>query len=423
MKKFLSLIVLTIILSGTLFSQDCLNDIYYTIVNQKAYGKAMKMMDKKCMPGNEANAQVWLMKGNTYLFYALNEYDKKRMDTSYVIKNPEYIYVAYEAFKKAIELDKTIDDSNPKDGLYNSKIGQINCGPYIHDISKIAIKDTNYKLALDYLLAAQRCYGLAKDENNPKSVKEFEENIFWIYFDLAKVYQLLKDDENFKINIKKALNKNQDFPGLYYSAFKFFLSNNDTIECAKLIKKTKLVSSKSNDKFNKVDYFLLELSYYDKMSLVDSLKIRSLEMTNEIGINDTFKYFYIDLLGTLFNQLIDVETDQIITKYLEKYPEDFDMIKYKGLLYLVKVNSVNKENSIISESKTLTQKEKNIKNEENNILKTKYYEEAIIWLQKVYDKNPDDIENIKFLYSSIKFLRKPIDPAFEEKALKILSEN
>jgi hypothetical protein len=42
MKKFLSLIVLTIILSGTLFSQDCLNDIYYTVVNQKAYGKARK---------------------------------------------------------------------------------------------------------------------------------------------------------------------------------------------------------------------------------------------------------------------------------------------------------------------------------------------------------------------------------------------
>ena len=69
MRKFLSLIVFTIILCGTLFSQECLNDVYYTIMNQYAPGKAKNMLDKKCMPGNEGSADAWLMKGNDYLRY------------------------------------------------------------------------------------------------------------------------------------------------------------------------------------------------------------------------------------------------------------------------------------------------------------------------------------------------------------------
>lgn len=78
MKKFFSLIVLTIILSGNLFSQDCLNDVYYTVMNQSQPGKAKNQFDKKCMPGNEGNAAVWLMKGNVYVRYYIYELDLKR---------------------------------------------------------------------------------------------------------------------------------------------------------------------------------------------------------------------------------------------------------------------------------------------------------------------------------------------------------
>ncbi len=421
MKKFLSLIVLTIILSGTLFSQDCLNDIYYTVVNQKAYGKAMKMMDKKCMPGNEANAQVWLMKANTYFFYALTEMKRAESDTNYKIANPEYIVVAYEAFKKAIELDNQIDD-NVKSGLYGPKAGQKMCGEFIHSLGKQAILDSNYAKAIEYILIAQKTYGIVL-KGEEKNEQLFDDNMFEVYFDLTRVYLALNDKENIQVNLKKAMSKNKDVPAIYYTAYNFFYKNKDTLECGKVIKKTKLIASKTTDTINKKNYFLLELTYYDMMSMVDSLKIRSIQMVNEIGIDSTNKSFYNEIIGTLFNQFIEVETDQILDLYLAKYPNDFDMIKYKGFLNLVKISAIINQNAAISSSTTLTSAEKRKQSEANNVLKNKYYDEAIIWFNKAYEINPANEDVIKYLFQSYSGSGRSgeMDPAFKEKAMKILS--
>ncbi len=421
MKKFLSLIVFTIILSGTLFSQDCLNDIYYTVVNQKAYGKAMKMMDKKCMPGNEANAQVWLMKGNTYFFYALTEMKRAEMDTNYIIANPEYIVVAYEAFRKAIELDNQIEE-NVKSGLYGPKAGQKICGEFIHAMGKQAILDTNYKKAIEYILIAQKTYGIVL-KGEEKDEKLFEDNMFEVYFDLTRIYLALNDKENIQVNLKKAMSKNKDFPAIYYTAYNFFYQNKDTLECGKVIKKTRMIASKTDSISYKKNYYLLELTYYDMMSMVDSLKSRSIEMINEIGIDSINKNFYTEVIGTLFNQFIELETEKILDLYLEKYPMDFDMIKYKGFLNLVKISAIINQNAAIASSTTLTGAEKRKQSEANNVLKSQYYDEAIIWFKKAYVINPANEDVIKYLFQSYSGAGRSaeMDPAFKEIALKLLS--
>lgn len=421
MKKFLSLIVLTIILSGTLFSQDCLNDIYYTVVNQKAYGKAIKMMDKKCMPGNEANAQVWLMKANTYFFYAATEMKRAASDTNYIIANPEYIVVAYEAFRKAIELDNQIDE-NVKSGLWGSKEGQRMCGQFIHDMGKKAILDSNYAKAIEYIQIAQKTYGIVL-KGEEKNEKLFDDNMFEVYFDLTRVYLALNDKENTQVNLKKAMSKNKDFPALYYTAYNFFYQNKDTLECGKVIKKTRMIAAKTDNISYRKNYYLLELTYYDMMSMVDTLKSRSMEMINDIGIDRKNKDFYVEVIGTLFNQLIDVETEKILDMYLAIDSTDFDMIKYKGFLNLVKVSAIINENAKINSSTTLTGAEKRKQSEANNVLKNKYYDEAIIWFKKAYEINPANEDVIKYLFQSYSGSGRSaeMDPAFKEKAMKILS--
>jgi tetratricopeptide (TPR) repeat protein len=420
MKKILSLIVFAIIFSGNLFSQDCLNDIYYTVVNQKAFGKAIKMMDKNCFPGNEDKAQVWLMRANSYLYFSLSEFNKKIADTNYIPKNPEYIYYAFESFRKAIELDNNIDQ-NVKAGLENTRSGQGRCALLIHDLGKQTIKDANYTKAIEYILAAQKCYILGKPaETDSLGMIDYEINMFETYFDLSRCYQALKDNENYKINIKKAVGYDQDYPPIYFMAYNFFNETNDSIENVKLIKRIKRLSVKTDQLQKKINYYMLELAYYDRYEMKDSLKQRSIKMVETVGVLETNKKFLSDVIVILQKQFLPEEAEQIVDMYLSQFPKDYEMMQSKGFNNLIKAQLMINEIELLDQSdlsKTEMEKKKN----ECIAKKNQAFEEVIKWYQKIYEINPDDPETIKYLCSTMKRLGKTVDPVLDEKFTKIIN--
>ena len=61
MKK-LTFLLVGLMISTTLFSQSCLDDVWQCLRNNQA-PKAKKFIEE-CMAAYPDNAQVWLMKGN-----------------------------------------------------------------------------------------------------------------------------------------------------------------------------------------------------------------------------------------------------------------------------------------------------------------------------------------------------------------------
>jgi len=415
MKKFLSLIVLTIILSGSLFSQDCLNDVYYTVMNQNAPGKAKSQFDKKCMTGNEGNAAVWLMKGNVYVRYYIYELELKKKNKDYQIKNPDIILEAVEAFYKALELDKNIE---PMNRMLGAKEGQRNSARDVEDLGFKYLDEGNYDKAIECFTIAQRCY---KIQLPGASVDE--ESIFKTNYYIYTVYKLKKDTTNYKSYLTKAYSyKDNKIVSIYKDMYALYLSENDTTKLKDVIKKAKRnFPDTFPDTKALFDIKMLELNYLYLVKS-DSVKPLSLQLLNSIPIDTLNQDQILQVMDYLLNVGAITELETYIDQFLAKYESNFAFTLYKGDLYFKKFLDSQDEQEMVRKS------------DMNNSDKVKRGNEIIeegklhlanshTWYEKAYLINPNDKHLVKNLYQVKKRTFKPIDPELEQRFKEIMTGN
>ncbi len=411
MRKILSLIVFTIILSGSLFSQECLNDVYYTIMNQNAPGKAKNMIDKKCMPGNEGSADAWLMKANVYLRYYDYELNQKKQNPNYVIKNPEILVEVVDAFKKALEIDPKVQ---PKSGMIDPVKGQKVCGADIHDLGVKYLKEKNYDKAIELILMAQKCYAISIDDLRPDN-----EGLFWSYVDLSDAYQGKGEVENYKASMKKALTYKKPIPSIYIKAYQMFLEEKDTVQCGKVIATAKkaIPDTMQNARLMIAN---IELNYLYMTHQYDTLKLRAIEILEKTPFDTNNLNAILDITDYMSNINELHQSEVIIDKYLALYPTNFEMTNLKGIVYLKKAMNIDLQTDSVRLSKVLSNTDKIRMQQELKIQKDNLYKVAHEWFEKAYNIDNTNAENIKMLYRVKRTINLPISPEFEAKFQEVI---
>lgn len=411
MRKILSLIVFTIILSGSLFSQECLNDVYYTIMNQNAPGKAKNMIDKKCMPGNEGSADAWLMKANVYLRYYDYELNQKKQNPNYVIKNPEILVEVVDAFKKALEIDPKVQ---PKSGMIDPVKGQKVCGADIHDLGVKYLKEKNYDKAIELILMAQKCYAISIDDLRPDN-----EGLFWSYVDLSDAYQGKGEVENYKASMKKALTYKKPIPSIYIKAYQMFLEEKDTVQCGKVIATAKkaIPDTMQNARLMIAN---IELNYLYMTHQYDTLKLRAIEILEKTPFDANNLNAILDITDYMSNINELHQSEVIIDKYLALYPTNFEMTNLKGIVYLKKAMNIDLQTDSVRLSKVLSNTDKIRMQQELKIQKDNLYKVAHEWFEKAYNIDNTNAENIKMLYRVKRTINLPISPEFEAKFQEVI---
>lgn len=122
MKKTLTLIVLTLAIL-TAFGQKASLNKAYNAYYEKDFFKAKEAIDL-CITDEKLSEKpsTWLYKGNIYFYLASNEYNNRQQDQLYQVQFPDAAIEAYDAFQKALTLNKNVEAYemlSPNEGIAN----------------------------------------------------------------------------------------------------------------------------------------------------------------------------------------------------------------------------------------------------------------------------------------------------------------
>lgn len=413
MKKLFSLIAVLMFFITSLLAQDCLNDIHYTIVNQNAPGKAKNQFDRKCMPGNEGNARVWLMKANVYVRYYLYEQGLKAKDPSYKIKQPDIILEAVDAFAKAIQIDKNVQ---PMRNMLGAMEGQRECARDVEVLGDKYFDNEDYDKALEIYEIALRCYRIQTEDKKLNEV-----DIYRINYNLYVIYKIKQDLENYITYLTRAYESRENTaPVVYRDMYSYYLSVQDTVKCGEVVKKAKRMISDTLPAY--YDIQLLELNYLYLTQEESTLKANALQMLQNHAIDEENEAKFVELMEYLINVDADKELGEFVDQYLEKYPNSASFTAFKADLYQKEAEKIEDERQEIRLSDRSNNEK--IKLQEELIAK----KEAVLlqahdWYQKAYELNSDDIHTIRQLYKLKVMSHLPISEELQEKFNATLGGN
>ena len=374
MKKTLFFAILFFISGYFLSAQaPCINDIEYTLLSMKQIPKAKKMMDD-CFPGNESSAKAWLVRANVYIQYYTYELDRKNKDPKYVITAPDAVLTANESFYKALETNKDVRASS---GLLEAKEGQLLSAPPIHDMAAQAITKENYAEAIKLLNIVIRSYRA--------ELKANAQYLVYAYLDLARCYQAMGDDANYKKILLDAAKLNTPDPVIYINLYEIYKQEKDTVKCGEILNQARKVVSES------MEFKVYELGYYEMIG--DSAKLidAALKMYEQ---NKTDFEIINMVAGYLVNNRLYKQAEEIIKEGLAIYPNSFELNSQMAFrFYFEAVDYDRKKEDLLALKKYMAATP--LLEKANEILET-----AVIWAEKAYKINQDDREH-NIMYSGI----------------------
>ena len=384
MKKKLLLIVLGIFLSSGIFAQQCISDVWMSIKNNQI-GKAKKIMDE-CMIGNESSAEAWLMKGNVYLRRYQQEQTKLKNDPSYVVKDVDAIWIAYEAFYKAVQLNKNVE---VKSEMFPPKLGQIYCADGLVEEGQKAIKNNDLDRAFKFIETAANIYKTL-DNGNPN----LSYNLGIFYLQLAQIAKDKEDVETYKKMLQEGMKAKTIIPEVYLFLYDLYKLEKDTVNCGNVIKvaKSAVPDSLSFDiRCTELEYLAITKQSDLFNSLADTLIKRN---------NDTIKLSIISVILTNNNQFDKAET--ALSKGLSIFPDNFNLNQKMGYNLFFKAVSYNAAIQTATDERQYT-KVAEIQAEQKAILET-----AHTWCEKAYLLDNNNKENNIMLKQLKVQLNKPV---------------
>jgi tetratricopeptide (TPR) repeat protein len=384
MKKKLLLIVLGIFLSGSIFAQSCITDVWMSIKNDQI-GKAKKLMDE-CMIGNESSADAWLMKGNVYLRRYQQEQIKLKSDPSYVIKDVDAIWIANEAFYKALELNNKVE---PKLGMFSPTDGQLFCAEGLVTEGQKALKNNDPDRAFKFIETAATIY-----KTLDKGNANLPYNLGIFYLQLAQIAYDKKDIDTYKRMLQEGMKAKTSLPEVYLFLYDLYKSEKDTVNCGNVLK----VAKSAVPDTLAFDLHCTELEYLAMTNQLD--KFNSMADTLIKRNNDTLKLSTIAVILTNNNQFDKAET--AINKGLAIFPNNFDLNQKMGYNYFFKAVSYNNAVQAATDARQYT-KVAEIQAEQKAIL-----EKAHTWCEKAYLLNSNDKDNNIMLKQLKVQLNKPV---------------
>ena len=372
MKKINLLVILLLFAGYFSMAQQtaCYKDVEYTLVSLKQVPKARTMMEEKCFPGNESNADVWLLRGNVFIRLHENEQDRYNKEPNkYVIRFPDAVVTANESFYKALELKK---DIKPNAGLLGPKDGQVLSADIINNMAKDAFLKKDYNEAIKLYNLVVRSFKV--------DIKEYGIFLAYAYSDLADCYKAAGDDENYKKLLLEAAKLNVADPYIYLSIYDIYKQERDTVKCGEILTQARKIIPDSiaiDVKGYELDYFAM---MGDSTKLINAAVAMYEQNKNNIEV--------IKLVSThLINNKEYTLAREMIDAGLKLVPNDFDLTQLMGYAFnseaLDYFNKTEELKSLKKYTPALEYRDKYMET----------YKLALPWAEKAYQINAEDRDN------------------------------
>ncbi|MBQ3740111.1 MAG: hypothetical protein IJQ94_01195 [Bacteroidales bacterium] len=365
MKK-LMLVIVGFMISTTLFSQSCLDDVWMCLRQNQA-PKAKKLLES-CMASNPDNAQVWLMKANVYVNLYNMDQKKISSDPSYTPRYPDALLTANEAFIKALELDPKVE---PKTGMLGAIAGQKLCAEPFYNMGVQAEEKGDYQNAVKFFTLSAKNYELANVKNNAAAA----------YLQLALAYGKLNDQANYKNMLLKSIACSPAaYPACYTELYYIYQAENDTVNCGKILEKgfAAIPVEKQGDMIEaQMNYYSMTGQKDKLMALCDTM------LKNNPGDMTTI----INCANYLSNFKAYEKAEEILNEALAKNPNEFKLNSQMAYRYFMEV--VDYEDRIEAAKNAKQWSEMNPLREAQKPVLQKAHD----WSDKAYQINPDDRQN------------------------------
>jgi len=372
MKKNI-LFLLLLVSSSLIWAQKpSLNKAYNAYSNQD-YVEAKQLIDE-CVtdPKLATKANTFLYKGNIYRSIAINEYENKGKDYNYQIKYPEAPVQAFDAFKKAKELDKNVEGYNmlsPDQALPSIYI-------LLYYYSDTLLKDEKFKEAILVLDRAIESYEMGKPffpmkgelyyyyayalemDQNPnakiyyeKAILDSSQNIN-VYVRLIEQYKNESQQDLVLSTIKKAKVIFPNDPSINISEVDYYFQIQDTITARNLLNNLPVSIYKNADHlFNASNCYIKDGNYLKANELLktaNSLNPNNYNILFNLGVcnyyisSDKFKQFNeLEVIGDKTNSAkMKVEYDYYLNearvyfeKVVETTPNDLNILNTLMSIY------------------------------------------------------------------------------------------
>ena len=187
---------------------------------------------------------------------------------------------------------------------------------------------------------------------------------------------------------------------MYLRLMYLYKSDNDTVKAFKIM----------NDIKKRFPEEVIILDELNLLAWADKKEEFNAAMDEALVIYEDNTQIMTALVGILIlNKNLEKVDEPVILKLLEESPEDFKVNAAAGAYYYLMAEETGKEKSkAASEFRTKDAQRLTAQLNELN-------QKALIYLEKAYQKNPDDMPNFIRYYQTLFQLMKPISKDLEEK--------
>lgn len=389
MKRFLSIALLMSIVWAGFAQKPSLSKAYNAYI-EKNYEKAKEFIDQ-CVADEKlaTKAQTWLYMGNIYLYLANDEYVAKEQNDAYIIQFPEAPLKAYDAFSKAMEINKNAESyemlkpAEGKSKLYTLLL--------IYGVEELIKGD--YEKAQKILYKAVESYEMGTPEYPLKGE---------LYYYYAYTLEMLNRSEEARTFYEKAINDHSTNPGVYLRLIEHYKNEGKEAKALEIINMGKIALPENpNILVAEVDY------YWEKNPEKAKQLLQNLPpsvMTNSDALINVANLFIKD------NELLKAK------KYLEKAEElaadNFIVIYNLGYCYLKLYDEKFVQWNELSVAGNKAEAEA------VNVEVINYLDKAEVYFEKAIRMEPNDLsilEQLKEIYARKK------SPKYDEILEKINS--
>ncbi|MDR1758885.1 MAG: hypothetical protein LBR51_08065 [Bacteroidales bacterium] len=374
-------------------AQPCVDNASMALKN-KSILKAKRDID---VCGDEDKADVQLMRGYVYLQYYNYELDRLARDANYAVKEPDALFIAFESFYKAIQLNPKV---TPRPGCIESKVGQSLCAQEFDVRSGKLMETKQYDLAERYLKAAIRAYSMGTvDKNTGKKLE-------YLYNDLSKIAKEKNDMVAYHKILEEAASTHVPAPVVYRNLYEWYKSGKDTTNCKRIIGLSGQAFPKVlKDTLGMLSTIALRIDYASLKNDTVSLKKQCkdfLELGGETPDNLSEMATYLNNAGMLDKAEI------YCLKGLEKDPNHFELTLQMAYRYVKEVEDFqtridkainedydfNKATALKSERKPVAEKAHDWLEKAWNIKHEQILKEPLRQLKTLLQKEiPEELKN------------------------------
>ena len=395
MKRFAIFIVLALSVLNMSAQKVSLNKAYNAYY-EKDFVKAKEAIDLcTADPKLSVRAQTWLYKGNINFYLANQEYGEKQQNMEYQVVYPNSPVDAYDAFVKALEIDKKAESYEmltPNEGI--AKLYPL---LLIRGVDLLIAHD--YEFAKSVLEKAIYSYEL-KTPEHPLHGE--------IYYYYAYALDMLGLKEQTKQYYEKAIADGSSNAGVYVRLIEQYKTENNPAKVIELIDKAKVAIP------DNPNILVTEVDYYWEIDQEKSLALLAQLPSSAYSDPDAL----INLANIHIKNKDFVNAEELLAKANRVTPGNFVIVYNLGYCYL------NLYDQKLMEANELSIAGKNAESDQASELAQAYFRKVEYFFEEAIKLESDNLSIILSILEQLKIIyARERDPKHDQIIERINSIN